>query len=72
LGNHDALAPNSWRLSGAEGVRCSRGFGDGALALLLRNRRAPEDTCHAEIFIDIRPVDAFTVTQELPVQALGG
>ncbi len=68
--------PNGWRLSGersgAERVRCSRGFGDRLSALLLGSRRAPQETCHAEIFIDIRPMDTLAVTKELPIRPLRG
>ena len=32
---------------------------------LLGSRSAPQDTRHAEIFIDIGPVDALTITKEL-------
>jgi hypothetical protein len=59
------------RLSGErKRVRRSRGFGDRFSALLLRSWRAPQKTCHAEIFIDIGPVDALAVTKELPIRPL--
>jgi hypothetical protein len=60
------------QLSARKRVRCSRGFGDLLSAALLRSRRTPQDTCNAEIFIDIGPVDALTVPEELPVRPLRG
>lgn len=65
--------PNVLRLSGARmRVRCSRVFGDRLSALLLGSHRAPQETCHAEIFIDVGPVNALTITEELPVRPLRG
>ena len=48
------------------------GFGDRVLTLPLGSGRAAKDACHTEIFVDIGPVNAFTVTEELPIRPLHG
>ena len=46
------MLPNGWRLSGAEGVRCSRGLGPRALEKLLElidgQTGIPNDAAHRE------------------------
>jgi len=50
-------------------VRCSALLA-GALIPWLRSRHTPKKALDAEVFVDFRPMNAFAVTEELPVPAL--